>query len=128
METLQKINITDIIESPWQGRLLDFGIRKIKEMESIIDSADIKTFGRIFQTVTKTFILRYADVSDVESAKLAKEDSVSCNSVVCYTFSFTGEDFTVATVDDAASYCSTIDRVGGHLAKTYNFKGSRVNF
>ena len=31
METLQKINIKDIIESPWQGRLLDFGTRKTEE-------------------------------------------------------------------------------------------------
>ncbi len=39
---------------------------KISEMRAIIDSADINTLGRIFQTETKTFILRYADISDVK--------------------------------------------------------------
>jgi len=40
---------------------------KIKEMEAIIASADINTLGRIMPTETKTFVLQYADVSDVES-------------------------------------------------------------
>jgi len=39
---------------------------KIREMEAIIKSADINTLGRIMPTVTKTFVLRYADVSDVK--------------------------------------------------------------
>ncbi len=39
---------------------------KIREMEAIIKSADINTLGRIMPTVTKTFVLRYAEVSDVK--------------------------------------------------------------
>ena len=49
---------------------------KIKEMEAIIASADINTLERILPTETKTFVLQYADVSDVESditAILSKE-------------------------------------------------------
>lgn len=49
---------------------------KIKEMCAIIKSEDINTLGRILPTVTKTFVLKYADISDVKddiSSILTKE-------------------------------------------------------
>jgi len=40
---------------------------KIREMEAIIAAADINTLQRILPTETKTFVLRYADISEVEA-------------------------------------------------------------
>ncbi len=62
---------------------------------------------------------------------LAAGDSLSCDNVVCYNISIWGSDtsdFTVVTVPNATVYCSTVDTVGGHLAKTYKFRGSKVSF
>jgi len=39
---------------------------KIQEMESVIASADIATLTRQFPTETKTFVLQYAEVSDLQ--------------------------------------------------------------
>ncbi len=60
--------------------------------------------------------------------ELAKEDSDSCKRVVCYTFSFSGDNFTVNTDPNADSYCTRIDTLGGHLVDTYQFKGSSISF
>lgn len=55
------------------------------------------------------------------------EISEACNRIVCYNITDTDpENFTVVTVPNAASFCSRIDTIGGHLAKTYSFKGSRI--
>jgi len=47
----------------------------------------------------------------------------------CYTITYghNGQNFIVATNAGGADYCADIDRVGGHLAKTYNFGGSRIS-
>ncbi len=56
-------------------------------------------------------------------------DSNSCDSIVCYeiTYASSGSNFIVVTKPNNASYCSAIDSFGGHLAKTYTFKGSRIS-
>lgn len=54
--------------------------------------------------------------------------SDACDDLTCYNI--TDHDpghFTVVTVPSAAPYCSNIDELGGQLAKTYSFKGSRVS-
>ncbi len=38
---------------------------KIKEMESVIDKADISTVSRVLPTETRTFVLQYANVEDI---------------------------------------------------------------
>ncbi len=55
---------------------------KISEMRAIIASADINTLGRIFPTETKTFILKYADVSDVKEdiSQIISEEAGSIRS------------------------------------------------
>ncbi len=47
----------------------------------------------------------------------------------CYTITYaqTGQNFVIATNPSADTYCADIDHIGGHLAKTYNFKGSRIS-
>ena len=55
--------------------------------------------------------------------------SRACDNVECYTItSYAAHDtnFTVITNPTAASFCSDIDEVGGHLAKSYRFQGTRV--
>jgi len=55
----------------------------------------------------------------------------SCNSekTKCYdiTYAHNGKNFIVDTNTAGADYCTDIDHVGGHLAKTYNFAGSRIS-
>ena len=61
---------------------------------------------------------------------LAAGDSKACDSVICYTITY-GTDstyFKVETNPTAADYCSAVDEVGGHLAKTYEFRGTRVSY
>ncbi|AKF24224.1 hypothetical protein YH65_01540 [Sulfurovum lithotrophicum] len=56
---------------------------------------------------------------------------VACdkNSTMCYNivYSVNGEDFNVTTDPTAAPYCTDIDYVGGHLARSYDFGGIGVN-
>ena len=55
-------------------------------------------------------------------------DSRACDSVKCFdiTYGTDGSNFIVATNSSAESYCSRVDELGSHLAKTYNFKGTSV--
>jgi prepilin-type N-terminal cleavage/methylation domain-containing protein len=57
-------------------------------------------------------------------------DLRACDEVKCYniTYASGGQDFIVQTNPGGADYCSGIDSLGGHLAKTYTFRGSRVSF
>jgi hypothetical protein len=59
---------------------------------------------------------------------LKKGDSYNCDKVKCYdiTYSHDGNNFKVETNSSGASYCSRINELGGHLAKTYNFHGTHV--
>ena len=52
--------------------------------------------------------------------------SNACDSVKCFTITY-GSDFVVATAPNAQPYCSRINELGGHLAKTYHFHGSRIS-
>ena len=50
------------------------------------------------------------------------------NATICYNivYSVNGEDFNVTTNPTAANYCTDIDYVGGHLAKSYDFGGQTI--
>ncbi len=56
-------------------------------------------------------------------------DSKSCDEVICYTITYgsAGSNFTVETDLSAEDFCQDIDNLGGHLAKTYHFHGSRIS-
>jgi len=55
--------------------------------------------------------------------------SDNCNSVKCFdiTYGSAATQFTVATDSSGADYCTRVDELGGHLAKTYHFHGSRIS-
>jgi len=57
-------------------------------------------------------------------------DSENCDKVKCFTITYAhdGRDFKVQTNPTAESYCSRVDELGGHLAKTYTFRGSHLTF
>ncbi len=57
-------------------------------------------------------------------------DSKACDTVTCYniTYGSGGSNFIVVTNPAAHSYCSAVNEVGGHLAKTYVFKGTSVSY
>jgi prepilin-type N-terminal cleavage/methylation domain-containing protein len=52
--------------------------------------------------------------------------SDACDNVKCFTITY-GSDFVVATAPNAQPYCSRVNELGGHLAKTYHFHGSRIS-
>ena len=60
---------------------------------------------------------------------MAAGDSRACDAVKCYTITYGsgGSGFIVTTNPSAPqSYCSRVDDLGAHLAKTYNFRGTSV--
>ena len=55
--------------------------------------------------------------------------SDACNSIICYRITDTDPaNFTVVTLPSSASFCSDIDDIGGHLAKTYSFRANSVSY
>ena len=58
----------------------------------------------------------------------ATDHSPACDFVTCFdiVYSINGKDFNVTTNPTAAPYCADIDYVGGDLAKSYDFGGSKV--
>ena len=59
-----------------------------------------------------------------------EDHSYACdkNNTKCYdiVYSVNGKDFNVTTNPTRESYCTDIDNVGGHLAKSYNFGGKGI--
>jgi prepilin-type N-terminal cleavage/methylation domain-containing protein len=57
-----------------------------------------------------------------------ENNSLACESVICYDIHYAvkGQDFNVTTNPEAAAFCKDIEYMGGHLAKSYNFGGSRI--
>ncbi len=85
-------------------------------------STDISNMARCINEAGS----KYA-ATDVD---MAAGDSVACDAVKCFniTYGSDGSNFIVTTNPGAASYCSEVDEVGSHLAKTYVFKGTRVKY
>ncbi len=54
--------------------------------------------------------------------------SSACNDIACYDFTYAinGVGFNVSTKPTGTDYCTDIEYVGGHLAKSYTFGGSSV--
>ena len=73
-------------------------------------------------------------INDVGSRYMASEidmtvgESKACDNVKCFdiTYATDGSNFIVTTNSSAESYCSRVEELGSHLAKTYNFKGTSV--
>ncbi len=61
---------------------------------------------------------------------MAAGDSPACDAVKCYdiTYASGGSDFIVTTNPGAENYCSGVDELGSHLAKTYDFTGTNINY
>ena len=57
-------------------------------------------------------------------------DSKACAAVECYTIDYGsgGLNFIVTTNPSAKDFCSRVDEIGAHLAKTYNFRGTSVSY
>jgi len=60
---------------------------------------------------------------------LQEGDSENCDNVKCFniTYAHNGSNFTVETNPNGANYCDRVDDLGGHLAREYNFHGTRVS-
>ncbi|OQX60380.1 MAG: hypothetical protein B5M52_00185 [Helicobacteraceae bacterium 4484_230] len=105
------------------GILAAFAIPKLSATrDDAMLSTDIWNMATCIEDAAAWYTARGTDLS--------AGDSKSCNAVKCYniTYSTGGAGFTVATNPSAATFCSDIDSVGGHLAKTYLFRGSRISF
>ena len=83
-------------------------------------AADVSNMSQCIMDASGTYTAQGMD--------LQEEDSISCQRVVCFdiTYSHNGENFKVETNSSADGFCSDVDEVGGHLAKTYTFRGTRV--
>jgi len=55
--------------------------------------------------------------------------SDNCDAVKCFTITYASSstDFAVVTNPNGADYCERVDELGGHLARTYHFHGSRIS-
>ena len=47
--------------------------------------------------------------------------ATTCNKIKCYTLTINDINFTVNTNNSGEDYCTDVENVGGHLAKTYSF-------
>ena len=92
------------------------------------DDASISMDTARMATCVKDAFAYYA----ARNIHLNSGDSDACNSVKCFTITYATDntDFIVETnpTADGYDYCLRIDEVGGHLAKTYQFQGTRVKF
>ena len=83
-------------------------------------SADISNMGVCLSDAGSTYVATGVDLTEGSSR--------ACDDVKCYniTYSVHGSNFIVETNATAADYCSEIDIVGDHLARTYQFSGTRI--
>jgi type II secretory pathway pseudopilin PulG len=84
-------------------------------------AADVSNMAQCIMDASSTYTAQGVDISS--------GDSDSCDSVVCFdiTYGTNGSNFKVETNPSADSFCGRVDDVGGHLARTYTFRGSRIS-
>jgi type II secretory pathway component GspD/PulD (secretin) len=78
-----KSSIGTVVSDQMTGTLILIDTpEKIREMQAIIAAADINTLQRVLPTETKTFVLRYADIADVEAdiSKILSKEAGSIHS------------------------------------------------
>ncbi len=84
-------------------------------------STDISNMSRCITAVASRYV--------AAEIKISAGDSPACDSVECYTWTWTNTDnFKVDIEPTAHTYCTDINEVGGHLAKIYEFKGTSVSY
>ncbi len=59
---------------------------------------------------------------------ISHPDACNLNSTMCYDFNYSinGKDFNVSTNPTADTFCTDIEKVGGHLARSYDFGGQGI--
>ena len=67
--------------------------------------------------------------TNIDATATDHPSSCDTEKIKCYniTYAHNGKNFTVTTNPSAADYCTDIDNIGGHLAKSYDFGGTRVS-
>ncbi len=83
-------------------------------------AADVSNMSRCITDVGTSYIARNTN-------NLQNVGSNACNAVVCYTIIYNSGVLDVVANSGGAVFCSDIVNVGGHLVKTYEFKGTRVS-
>ena len=85
-------------------------------------AVDISNMSQCIQDVSSKFV--------ASGVNMAAGDSAACDAVRCYDITYASEDsdFIVTTNPGAENYCERIDEVGSHLAKTYVFTGTSINY
>jgi len=84
-------------------------------------AADVSSMAQCIMDASSTYTGQGIDIRS--------GDSDSCDSVVCFdiTYATNGTNFKVETNSSSDGFCDRVDEVGGHLAKTYTFRGSRIS-
>lgn len=78
-----KSNIGTVVSDPVTGTLILIDTPdKIEEMQAIIQKADITTVSRVMPTETRSFVLQYANIDDIEKqvASLVSKEAGSVRS------------------------------------------------
>lgn len=84
-------------------------------------SVDVSNMGRCIRDAGAYYTATGIDYNDADHSN-------ACSDIVCYDFTYAvnGQNFNVEINPTGATYCSDIENVGGHLAKSYNFGGSSI--
>jgi len=69
------------------------------------------------------YIATHRDFNIADHSSACDLNSTQCYDII---YSIRGQDFNVSTNTIRESYCSDIENVGGHLAKSYDFGGQRI--
>ena len=84
-------------------------------------STDVYNMSTCISDASAAYTAQHIDYNE-------ENNSLACESVICYEIQYAtdGKDFNVTTNPSAADFCRDIEYIGGHLAKSYNFGGSRI--
>ena len=85
-------------------------------------SADVSNMARCISEAGSKYVATNIDI--------AAGDSKACDAVKCFdiTYGSSGSNFIVVTNPGGADYCSGVNAIGDHLAKTYEFRGTGVSY
>ncbi len=81
-------------------------------------SADVSNMAVCINDLGALYAATGTDLNDINSS--------NCDKVVCFTKEISTSSLRVDINTTAASYCTDIQNVGGHLVRTYEFAGATI--
>jgi len=81
-------------------------------------SADVSNMSICISDLSAIYTATHTNLTDI--------NSTACERVVCYSVERNSSVLQVDLNATAADYCADIENVGGHLARIYQFAGSKI--